>query len=87
MSERKVKVSLEADVSDFTRKVAEARRSLDGVPLTTPVEPDVQAAIQRWAFDHGEDLNRRLEPFGLGNYNIAMPVFRRVVTLDEEGQK
>ena len=67
-----------------TRAVAVAKLDENGTPITVPVAPEVAEVIHEWAQEHAEDLNERLAPFGLGNYNIARPEYRRVVTEGEE---
>lgn len=56
---------------------------VDDTALTVPVTREVQRVINEWAVDHGNDLNERLAPFGLGNYDLVQVEFMRVVRPDE----
>jgi hypothetical protein len=65
------------------REIAVALVGPRGTVRSDYVTPEVQAVVEQWAADHGDDLNARLEPFGLGNHNIVTPRFRRVITAEE----
>ncbi|HEU5223434.1 MAG TPA: hypothetical protein VFU07_07110 [Candidatus Lumbricidophila sp.] len=65
------------------REAAVAQPNPAGGVFSVPVEPAVQDAIDKWMIEHGEEFNTMLEPFGLGNYNIVRPNYRRVVLKGE----
>lgn len=62
-----------------TRQVARAKRDAEGNILSEQVTPEVQAIIDQWARDHSDDLNERLAPLGLGDYNIVGPDWRQII--------
>lgn len=55
----------------------------DGKPVTVPVTPEVQRAIDETLNRYSGELDAALEPFGLGAYDIVCPDYERIVRADE----
>ena len=72
-----------------TRTVIETRSNLlplrgkvmvmDDSFIVVPVKREAVRVIWKWVQDHADDLDRRLQRFGLRSTELAMPEWERVV--------
>jgi hypothetical protein len=65
-----------------TKTVRQALK-IDGEQAAIPLSKDATKALETAIYQHGEEIDQALEPYGLGLYDLLPVKYYRVVRPDE----
>jgi hypothetical protein len=65
-----------------TKAVRQALK-IDGEQASIPLSKDATKALETAIYQHGEEIDQALEPYGLGLYDLLPVKYYRVVRPDE----